>query len=1166
MSDRLRQYVPPELLRKLENARTAAAMQGERRQVTMLFCDVEGSTAAAEGLDPEDWSEIINGAFEHLIAPVYRYEGTVARLMGDGILAFFGAPIAHEDDPQRAVLAALEMVAALEPYADEVERRWRNRKPSREIRLAVRVGINTGLVVVGEVGSDLRLEYTALGDAINLAARMEQTARPGTVQVAEPTHRLVAGSFEWEPLGETELKGKVEPVRTYRVLRPVPGAHGQRGIEGLDSPMVGRDPELAVLESVVTDLRRGRGQLCSVMGEAGMGKSRLVRELRARMPEIAPEVRWVEGRALSYQRSTPYAPIRSLLENCLGVRGDDPDAVKFESIRAAVERDVPDGDADTAAYLATLFDVELSGEVVDLVRFIEPPVLRERAFASARTYLTGVARREPVVAVLEDLHWADSTSMELIEQLMELTEVEPIVILGVFRPRREDAAWRFHERAAREFDHRYTAIELEPLDQGESMELVANLLEIEGLSDHIRDLILRKSEGNPFYVEEVIRSLIDSRVVARAGGTWRVVEEVDDIAVPDTLVSVLTTRLDALDDEAKLVAYTAAVIGREFDRSTLEGIVEGEPDIDMALSTLQRRGLVREVARIPEPTFTFKHGLTRQAAYEASLNATRRRLHVRLGELIEAHHPERIDDLAHHFAAGSDSRALPYLVEAGKKAFRQYSVVEAKRYFARAVELFGDEDPVTIGQKAYEGLGTAQMYEEHGDEALGTYEDLLEVGRRRDSAPTQVSAKNKMGLTRTMMGDTDTAKGLLQEAGHLAKEVDDRWGIAEYHVNSCLLHTALGELDEAGEHQQAAMTVFDDEIDGARDAEIDFAASYHRAYSYARYTNTLVRQTRYEQARDNIRTGLEYTKDAGHKEFHSVILGQALPVLQMRDGDIDGAFGSARAGYDLAHRIGKSFEASTAAGIAGDAAMLLGRWDAALSSYDDALESGRPSGMAIAFAGPLAATASIVQLMGGDPDRIRALRAEALHVLEMPLGTANAGATFAELGFGALGDGELDDAASFFRRGLDTDSYSRQLALPQNLLGLGFAHLEKGDVAAARAVIDEASDYVADRAMQHVMPLVELAHGHLAAAEDRPAEALDRLARGDELAEAVGMRPARVSILALSALVLDGLGRRTDAERRRSRALAVVEEMAGEIADEVRRGQYLDLQRARLSP
>ncbi len=269
--DLLGQYLPPELLAKLEAARAHGGSQrsGERRVITMLFCDVKGSTAAAEQVDPEIWTDIMNGAFERMIRPIYQYEGTVPRLMGDAILAFFGAPIAHEDDPQRAVWAGLDIQAGMQPYADEMRSRF-------GLDFGLRVGINTGLVVVGEIGSDLRMEYTAIGDAINLAARMEQTAAPGTVQITEETHKLIAPLFDFEPLGGIEVKGKSAPVTAYRVLGRKAQPGQLRGLDGLSSPLVGRDEQLALLRERLSALAAGEGSFVAVIGEAGLGKSSLV--------------------------------------------------------------------------------------------------------------------------------------------------------------------------------------------------------------------------------------------------------------------------------------------------------------------------------------------------------------------------------------------------------------------------------------------------------------------------------------------------------------------------------------------------------------------------------------------------------------------------------------------------------------------------------------------------------------------------------------------------------------------------------------------------------------------------------------------------------------------------------------------------------------------------
>ncbi|MBC8279488.1 MAG: AAA family ATPase, partial [Chloroflexi bacterium] len=594
----LEQYIPKELLTKLEAVRATGGQLGERRVVTMLFCDVTGSTAAAEKLDPEEWAEIMNGAFANLIEPVYRYEGTLARLMGDAILAFFGAPIAHEDDPHRAVLAGLDIIEAIGPYRDEVKRKW-------DIDFEVRVGINTGLVVVGEVGSDLRLEYTALGDAINTAARMEQTAKPGSVQVSLDTQMLVAPLFDFEDLGTTEVKGKTEPVRIFNVLGPKVSPERERGIVGLESPMVGRDAEMASLKQTVADLEGGRGQIVSLIGDAGLGKSRLISEfhssLNGRLENAS--LKWYEGRSRSYETANPYTPFASLFTSFFDIKIDDSDEDKYRQIKRLVIAKIPEDGAVAAPFIATLMGVPVSEDDAELLSYLQPPQVQDKIFRAVRTLLEKESQIQPLVLVFEDLHWADPTSLDLLETLFSLTDRGSLMLMAAFRPVRQDLAWRYHETATRDYVHRYTSVVIEPLSADDSRALVGHLLEVEDLPERVRGLILSKAEGNPFFVEEVIRSLLDSELVIRDGNRWRATKEIENIALPDTLAGVITARLDRLREESRSVAQTASVIGREFELGTLEEIFDGVGKLEETLSDLQRRELIREKGRVPQPHY-----------------------------------------------------------------------------------------------------------------------------------------------------------------------------------------------------------------------------------------------------------------------------------------------------------------------------------------------------------------------------------------------------------------------------------------------------------------------------------------------------------------------------------------------------------------------------------
>lgn len=533
----MRRYVPDEIAAKLEAAR-GRAVEGERRVVTILFCDVKGSTAMAEELDPEEWTEIMNEAFAHLIEPIYRYEGVVARLMGDAILAFFGAPIAHEDDPQRAVLAALEVVGRTRPFRERLKR-------ERGFDFDVRVGINTGLVVVGEVGSDLRVEYTAMGDAVNLAARMEQTAKPGTVQVTEETYRLVAPLFDVEDLGGIEVKGKREPVRAYRILGGKAAPGPLRGIAGRAAPLVGRARELATLRRAVDDVLAGRGRVVALVGEAGLGKSRLIAEARA-----AWRGHWLESRGVSYEAGRPYGQLRQQVSQLCGVAEPDAPEVACAKIERSVAAAVGAADPRAAAVLSLLLGVGGAGAELP-----EGEALRRAVVEALATLLRAASARDPLVACFDDLHWSDAASAEVLGELLPLAHEARLLFICASRPDPDVPAAAIRERAARELADRYEEIALVPLAESDAGELVAKLLP--ETDPDLRRRVIARAEGNPFFVEEVVRTLLE-RDGARS-----------EAAIPESLQGLLTARVDRLPEPARRALQVASVIGRSFEADLL---------------------------------------------------------------------------------------------------------------------------------------------------------------------------------------------------------------------------------------------------------------------------------------------------------------------------------------------------------------------------------------------------------------------------------------------------------------------------------------------------------------------------------------------------------------------------------------------------------------------
>ncbi|MCL7452606.1 MAG: AAA family ATPase, partial [Anaerolineae bacterium] len=718
----LRRLIPREYAERL--LATRGQPSPERRTVTILFSDVKGSTALAEDLDPEDVLEIMSGAFDLLIEPVYRYEGTLARLMGDAVLAFFGAPLAHEDDPERACRAALEILAGARAYAARLE-------AERGIHgFDVRVGIHTGLVVVGEVGSDLRVEYTAMGDAVNLAARLEQAAEPGTVLISQATHNLVASLFETEALPPIAVKGKAEPVAVYRVLAAKGIGAKPRGIAGLGSPLVGRQAEFGALKEALSHLQAGRGGVVTIVGEAGIGKSRLVAELRgATHFQSALHLAWLEGRCLSYGSSLAYLLWLDILRGLLGVTLDDgPDAV-----RDVLERRILDLCAgqfeDLYPYLARLMSLSLEKEAEDRLEELSGRELRDRTFQAVGTLLASAARQRPLVVVCEDLHWADATSLELLEHLLPLSGELPLLFLCVFRPVRNHPCWGLRERVSAEGSFRHTDLRLASLTAEESKSLVSNLLWVDELPPGLKERILDRAEGNPFYLEEILRSLIDQGALIQdpRSGHWQAAIEVERILIPDTLEGVLVARIDRLEEETRRLLQLASVIGRIFLYRILAEIARAESAayeqlrLDQRLETLQREDLIRERARIPELEYIFKHDLTREAAYNGLLKRRRRAYHQQVAEALERLFPERVEELlgllAYHWEqAGVAEKAVDCLQRAGDQARLAYALDEAVGYYQRALAFLrqGEDHRATARMLMKLGLAyhNAFRYEE----------------------------------------------------------------------------------------------------------------------------------------------------------------------------------------------------------------------------------------------------------------------------------------------------------------------------------------------------------------------------------------------------------------------------------------------------------------------
>jgi class 3 adenylate cyclase/tetratricopeptide (TPR) repeat protein len=1068
-------------------------MEGERRIVTMLFCDVVGSTAMAERLDPEAWTDIMNEVFEQLIAPIDRYEGTTARLMGDAIFALFGAPIAHEDDPKRAVSAGLEIVAAMGAYREKY-----SADPDRDLN--VRVGINTGPVVVGEVGSDLRVEYTAMGDAVNVAARMEQTAEPGTVQITAETAQLVSASFDLGPPRDVEVKGKARPVAAHLVLGRKSRSVAGRGSDAHVAPLVGRDREMEKLRRAVNETIDGRGQMVALIGEAGLGKSRLIEETRAywsaRRPGVAlgdADIRriWEVWQCVSYDTTRPYAQYRRMLSGIAGITDTDPPDVVREKLARTVEPEAPEWLEPHMRVWRSLFGVAEPGE----------ERLEGEAFRAAIMDLVPRSTRhfgaDPRLLVFEDLHWCDDASMDLLIETARVVDDLPSLLLFAFRPDRQAPSWRLKQWLETDYPHRSTEIQLSPLSKEDSASLIDDLLPEGSRSEAVRAGILERTEGNPLFLEELAAAI-------RLEGSTD--------TIPATLQAVITARLDTLNEDARRTLQLASVIGRSFDEPVLGAVAGDGPELRGRLDTLERAGLIREIARSPEREYAFHHSLTQEAAYGTILLRDRRALHLRVGAALEGLYANRLEEfapvLARHFQESSDDeRTLRYARLAGDHAAKLYANADAVTLYGAAIEAArrlgaGDE----LIARLYPNRGRALELSGRYDEAEENYEEMRAHAEASGDRAAELQAA--MSLTTLLTTPTpkfDVADGrrASQQAVALARELGDRGAESKALWNLMNLNVYgggdNGEAVEAGERSLALARELD-----AREQVAFALTDIWRPY-------TAIGDL--AAARKSLDEARSTWREFGNLPMLCETLASSATLSRLTGNDEE-ALVLGREGRSVAESIGNLWGQAHASMSFFEVYLDRGEVGTAIDLMDEAIDMGERAG----FLAPLVRTRSTLAVTYaylGDPARARATSRVALDVAteRLPSARAWALASIAEIHLLA---GELDDADAAL-----SESNVELSAEPLRSEASLQVPLVRGRVADARGdherAVEIAGDVLDRLKRTGIRPFTEeamLLNGTALAAAGRTPEAERALREARSAAESVGHRRILWEILA----------------------------------------------------
>ncbi len=740
-------YTPKHLAEKILTSKSA--LEGERKQVTVLFCDLVNSTGLAERIGAEAMHALLNQFCDLALTEVHRFEGTINQFLGDGFMALFGAPIAHEDHARRAVLAALGIQGKFRENA------LRLSDPSGA-PLAIRIGLNTGLVVVGAIGDNLRMDYTAVGDTTNLAARLQQAASPGSIYLSEATHRLVQGDVGVEALQGIHVKGKTEPLTAYRVtdLRPRRSPLGSREERSL-TPFVGRDRELATLQELLDQAEHSHGQVVGIVAEPGVGKSRLLYEFRKSLAN--KRITYLEGRCVSYGSDIPYLPLLDIIRaNCGITESDTPQAVgqKVHGALAEVGMDA----AALAPYLLQLLGVK---EGTEPLTGLTPEIIKTRTFDTLRRMSLQGSQRRQVIFVGEDLHWIDRPSEEYLASLVESLSGAAILLLTTYRPGYRPP-W---------LDKSYaTQLALHALSQQESLSVVQSVGQRVSLAEPVAKTILDRAEGNPFFLEELTRAVLELGEAPSA------------VTVPDTIQGVLMARIDRLPDKTKRVLQTASVLGREFSFPLLGAIWDSTGDLRAHLTELKRLEFLYERTGAGGTAYLFKHALTQDVAYESLLTSQRKALHAAAGQALETLYATRLepvyDRLAYHYSRAEESRkAVEYLTRFALKATRGHAHEEAITAFRGAL---GHCERLPPEER---DRSTVQL-------ALHQAESLHYLGRRQETVdllirhhkclerlhdPTLTGPYHfRLGFTYSFLGDRERASQNVMQAFAAATECNDQ--------------------------------------------------------------------------------------------------------------------------------------------------------------------------------------------------------------------------------------------------------------------------------------------------------------------------------------------------------------------------------------------------------
>ncbi len=864
-------YTPRHLAEKILSSKSA--LEGERKQVTVLFADLKGSMELLADRDPEEGRKVLDPVLERMMEAVHRYEGTVNQVMGDGIMALFGAPLAHEDHAVRACYAALRMQELVKRYAEEARR-------AHGVNVQIRVGLNSGEVVVRAIGSDLHMDYTAVGQTTHLAARMEQLASPGSILLTPSTLALVEGFVAVKSLGPVPVKGLAEAVEIYEVTGAGPARTRLKAAAGRGlTRFVGRDAELEQFRRAQQLAGNGHGQVVAIVGEAGIGKSRLVWEVMRSNRAAGWLV--LEATAVGHTRAVPYRPAIELLRTYFKI--ETPDGV--QEITEKVTGRLLTLDRALEPMVTAVLGL-LDAPTDDATwRSADPPERRRRTVEAVKHILVRESQVQPVCVVLEDLHWLDSGTQSLLDALVESLPAARLLLLVNYRP-------EYHHT----WGHRsyYTQLRMDPLPPSHADEFLDELLGADASLAALKQLLVERTGGNPFFLEEMIRTLVASGHLTGARGTYRLTTPVEKLQTPPTVHALLAARIDRLPASAKGLLQAAAVVGPEFTPEILSALTDDpQTKVHDVLAELKTAEFIYEASLFPEPAYAFKHVLTHETAYESLLHEQRRALHARALQTIERLHWERltesIDQLARHALAGEVwTKAVLYLRDAGQKAASRSANREAAACFEQALRALEHEPDSRARTELAIDLRFALRNVLH---ALGEFPRTLTPLREAAALAESIGDERRLGTAYAQLSqyfrlvdDLDESINLGQRALAIGTSLDDLGLQLMAHVPLGQAHHALGDYRSAIEVLRASVAALVGPKRFERFGQVSLPSVMCRSW----IVRCQAERGEFDEGTALGEEGICIAEEAGHP-FSLVTICFGLGTLHFRRGDLSRA-------------------------------------------------------------------------------------------------------------------------------------------------------------------------------------------------------------------------------------------------------------------------------------